>query len=261
MSRSGYYAWLERPISERNERHIRLLGLIRQSHKLSDESYGYPRVYKDLLSWGESVGRNQVANLMRQHGIVAKMKRREQQRASSKRSFYSEAQREGVCPTPSQGGEVWVGDITQINTQSAPLFLACVMDRFTRNILGAAMSKSRNAELVCQALLEAINNRPEVNVATFHSDQGVEYASLGYRALLEKHGISRSVSRRGNCYDNAHMESFFHSLKTEMVYFESFATPEEGKGKIMEYITYYNHKRRHSSLGYLSPVQFELAVA
>ncbi len=123
------------------------------------------------------------------------------------------------------------------------------------------MSKSRNAELVCQALLEAINNRPDTNMATFHSDQGVEYASLGYRALLDKHGISRSVSRRGNCYDNAHMESFFHSLKTEMVYFESFATPEDGERKIMEYITYYNHTRRHSSLGYLSPVEFELAAA
>lgn len=240
---------------------MRLLGRIRQSHTLSDETYGYPRVYRDLLSWGESVGMNQVANLMRQHGIMAKMKQRERQRASSKRSFYSEAEREGVCPTPGQGGEVWVGDITQINTQSSPLFLACVMDRFSRNVLGAAMSEYRNSELVCQALQEAINNRPGASVTTFHSDQGVEYASLGYRALLNKHGISRSVSRRGNCYDNAHMESFFHSLKTEMVYFESFATPGEGKGKIMEYINYYNHKRRHSSLGYLSPVQFEQAVA
>jgi len=242
-------------------RHMQLLGLIRQSHTLSHETYGYPRVYKDLLSWGESVGQNQVANLMRQHGIMAKMKQRERQRESSKRSFYSEAEREGVCPTPGQGGEVWVGDITQINTQSAPLFLACVMDRFSRHVLGAAMSECRNSELVCHALQEAINNRPHVGVTTFHSDQGVEYASLVYRKMLNKHGISRSVSRKGNCYDNAHMESFFHSLKTEMVYFETFATPDEGKGKIMEYISYYNHKRRHSSLGYLSPVQFELAVA
>ena len=194
---------------------------------------------------------------MRKYGLVAKMKRRVSGSARMIRYYSGEAHCVGSCPVPDNKTRVWVGDITQINTKVKPFYLATVMDRQSRRLIGVAMSEERNASLACQALSQAIRHNPRITADYFHSDQGVEYASYRYRELLDKNEIIRSISRRGNCYDNAHMESFFHSLKTEMVYFEDMDTPEIGMKKVKEYIKYYNEERRHSSLGYLSPVQFE----
>ena len=206
------------------------------------------------------MGRNQVAAIMHEHGLFAKMKQKISCHARMKRFYSDEASRIGCCPIPFNINAIWVGDITQINTVQQPFFLAAVMDRFTRRLIGVAMSERRNTLLVCRALQQAVKVRKKAGAALFHSDQGVEYASYRYRDLLNENNIARSISRRGNCYDNAHMESFFHSLKTEMIYFQNFISPQFGMKKVKEYIKYYNEKRRHSSLGYLSPVQFEKAI-
>jgi len=220
VSRSGYYAWRTRKPSVRTQRHQSLLKLITKSFNTNHQTYGYPRVYHDLKEAGVPVGRHQVANLMREHGLVAKMKRKISCHARMKRFYSDEASRVGCCPSPDNKNVIWVGDITQINTVQQPFFLAAVMDRFTRRLIGVAMSERRTSSLVCRALQQAVNTRPDTKVGLFHSDQGVEYASYRYRDLLEENNIARSISRRGNCYDNAHMESFFHSLKTEMIYFQ-----------------------------------------
>lgn len=260
VSRSGYYAWCTRKPSARTQRHQSLLKLITKSFNTSQQTYGYPRIYEDLKEAGAPAGRHQVASLMREHGLVAKMKRKISCHARMKRFYSDEASRIGRCPSPDNKNSIWVGDITQINTVQQPFFLAAVMDRFTRRLIGVAMSERRNTLLVCKALEQAVSVRRNNQASLFHSDQGVEYASYRYRDLLNENNIARSISRRGNCYDNAHMESFFHSLKTEMIYFQNFISPQFGMKKVKEYIKYYNEKRRHSSLGYLSPVQFEKAM-
>ena len=224
-------------------------------------TYGSPRIHAALKADGESVGRHQIARLMRHHGLVAKMTLRRRRRAISRRVFYIEGARAGCCPVPAATNGVWVGDITQINTRKKPFYLAAVMDRFSRRILGCAMSEARDARLVCRALMQATVRRHGKSAKWFHSDQGVEYGSHGHRGILQAQQTSRSVSRRGNCYDNAHIESFFHSLKTEMVYFQAYDSMEAGMQSIRKYIHYYNTRRRHSALGYLSPIQFETAVA
>lgn len=257
VSRSGYYAWRKRQPSARDRRHQAMLKVIIKCFQKSQETYGYPRIHADLKALGIHIGRHQVAGIMRKFGLMAKMKRRKSGSARMIRHFSGQANRVGCCPVPGKKQRVWVGDITQINTKEKPFYLATVMDRLSRRLVGSAMSEDRNTALVSRALREAIKQNPKVNVNYFHSDQGVEYASYRYRNLLEQNGIIRSISRRGNCYDNAHMESFFHSLKTEVVYFEDFETMKRGMRKVNAYIKYYNEQRRHSSLGYLSPVQFE----
>ena len=257
VSRSGYYAWRTRKPSIRAQRHHRLLKLINKSFQSSKQTYGYPRVHSDLTDWGQSVGRHQVANIMREHGLVAKMKLKRSGRERMRRFYNAEADRVGCCPSSNEQGAIWVTDITQINTETESFFLAAVMDKFSRRLVGLSMGMHRDAKLVCRALNNAVKRCPGTQVRLVHSDQGVEYTSHPYRKLLKANGMERSISRRGNCYDNAHMESFFHSLKTEMIYFQHFVSAKVGMNKVREYIEYYNNKRKHSSLGYLSPVQFE----
>lgn len=260
VSRSGYYAWRQRKPSTRTQRHHALLKLIQTSFNKSHQTYGYPRVHADLTHQGITVGRHQIAGIMRHHGIMAKMKRKMSGSARMKRYYNNQADRIGRCPSPGIHSTVWVGDITQINTQQKPFFLAAVMNRSSRRLIGVAMSEDRTSSLTCRALQAAIKTCPTQPAGLFHSDQGTEYAAYRYRRLLTKNNMVRSISRRGNCYDNAHMESFFHSLKTEMVYFQNFESAEVGMKKVKAYIQYYNECRRHSSLGYLSPVQFESMV-
>ncbi len=198
---------------------------------------------------------------MREHGLIAKMKLKRSGRERMRRFYNAEADRIGCCPSPNEQGAIWVTDITQINTENESFFLAAVMDKFSRRLVGLAMGLHRDAALVCRALNNAVKGCPDTQVSLVHSDQGVEYTSHSYRQLLKVNSMERSISRRGNCYDNAHMESFFHSLKTEMIYFQHFTSVKVGMKKVRAYIEYYNNKRKHSSLGYLSPVQFEAVVS
>ena len=218
------------------------------------------RVFTRTWLAGANIGRHQVAGLMRTHGLIAKMKRKLSGHSRMRRLFNAEADRIGCCPDSHEQGSIWVADITQVNTMKGPFFLAAVMDKFSRRLVGLAMGEHRNSALVCRALNNAFHQCPGAQVTLVHSDQGVEYNSYRYRNMFKDNNIERGVSRKGNCYDTAHMESFFHSLKTEMIYFQNFISANIGMKKVREYIQYYNNKRRRSSLGYLSPAQFEAAI-
>lgn len=166
----------------------------------------------------------------------------------------------GRAPVSSVN-EVWVGDFTYIRTSQSWIYLATVMDLYSRRIVGWSVSKKRTSSLTKDSVQMALEQRSPKPGTLFHSDQGIEYAAHSFRALLDSHGIQRSMSRQGNCYDNAYAESFFHSLKTEMVYFNSFKSVAEAVAHIMDYISFYNTKRRHSSLDYQSPVDYERLAA
>ena len=259
VSPSGFYDWIKRPLSTRAQADAKLLPEIRRVFRRSRQTYGYPRVHADLNQQGIRCSRHKVARLMRHNGIVAKMKAHCKSQPIMKQLYAGEGNRL-LDRGPTQAcDEVWVADFTYIRTRTSWLYLAVVMDRHSRRILGWAMSHERNAQLTSEALRMAIYRRGSTQGILFHSDRGIEYVAHEIRDILAEAGMHRSLSRKGNCYDNAHMESFFHSLKTEMVYFEDFRSLEEGMRKLKGYIGYYNHMRLHSSLGYLTPAQFEAA--
>lgn len=218
-------------------------------------------MHLELKAQGFLCGRHRVARLMQKHGIEAKVTRR----------FRMACQARGTAPAASNwllrgmianrpNGQ-WVSDMTFIPTRSGWLYLAVLMDLYSRRIVGWAMSARRTSQLVCEALWMAIRQRRPVPGTILHSDQGAQYKSEEYQRLLKEHGLICSMSRKGNCYDNAAMESFFHTLKTELVWFEDYSTREVAKTSLFEYIeAFYNRIRRHSSLHYLSPMQYELQV-
>lgn len=257
VSTSGYYDWRKRPLSERAKADAELLPEIRRVFRRSSQTYGYPRVHAALNQEGIECSRHRVARLMRHNGIVAKMKARCKSRPPMKQLYTSATNRLLDREPTVACDEVWVADFTYLRTRTDWFYLAVVMDRHSRRILGWSVDRDRNAQLTSEALRMAIYRRGEVEGIIFHSDRGIEYVAHEIRDLLAEAGMVRSLSRKGNCYDNAHMESFFHSLKTEMVYFEDFRSVEEGMRKLKGYIGYYNLERLHSSLGYRSPAQFE----
>ena len=258
VRRSGYYAWLGRVPCGRHIEDERLLVRIKESYRKSHRNYGSPRIFKDLRAWGERCGRNRVARLMRENGIAARTKKKFKATTNSRHNL-------PVAPnllnrefTVERPDEVWVGDITYVWTREGWLYLAVVLDLFSRKVIGWGMGERLTAEIALSALNMAIINRRPLAGLIFHSDRGVQYASEAFRKLLERHGFVQSMSRKGDCWDNAVAESFFHSLKTEHVYFEDCKTRAEAIGKIFEYIeVFYNRARRHSSLEYCSPAEFE----
>ena len=258
VRRSGYYAWLGRVPCRRRIEDERLFVRIGESWKKSKKSYGSPRILKDLRAWGERCGRNRVARLMRENGIAAKTKKKFKATTNSRHNLPvapNLLNREFNVERPD---EAWVGDITYIWTREGWLYLAVVLDLFSRKVIGWGMGERLTAEIALSAFNMAILNRRPSAGLIFHSDRGVQYASDAFRKLLERHGFVQSMSRKGDCWDNAVAESFFHSLKTEHVYFEDYKTRVEAIGKIFEYIeVFYNRARRHSSLEYRSPAEFE----
>ena len=258
VSRSGYYAWLVRPESERSRRNQSLLSEICLVHHRSRRSYGSPRVTDDLRVSGLCCSEHRVARLMRQHGIRAKTVRKFRVTTNSKHAF-------PVAPNlldrqfaVSRPNAVWVSDITYIWTTEGWLYLAGVMDLYSRRIVGWAMSHRIDGELTLAALRQALTQRQPSVGLVHHSDRGKQYAARDYQTLLREHGVVCSMSRKGDCWDNAPMESFFGTLKQELVYQEHFVTRDDAKAKIFEYIeVFYNRQRRHSSVGSRSPVEFE----
>jgi putative transposase len=258
VSISGYYAWQKQPQSKRDQENERIVAEIKVIHQQSRETYGSPRIHVDLQEKGVYCSENRVARLMRRHQIAAKRKRKFVTTTDSNHSLSVAENRLNQEFTASRPNEKWVTDITYIWTKEGWLYLAVVLDLFSRKVVGWAMDHRMGKELVVKALQMALLARKPAPGLLHHSDRGSQYASKAYQQLLKHHQLECSMSRRGNCYDNAPMESFFATLKQELVFHRQYQTRQEAKADIFEYIqVWYNRKRKHSALGYLSPEQFE----
>lgn len=258
VSRSGYYVWRDRPPSKRELENRKLVEQIKTLHRDSLETYGSPRIYHALLALGWKCSRNRVARLMQQHGIQAKQKRRFKNTTRRnkahpvapnllKRDFFAE-----------RPNEKWLADITYIATGEGWLYLATILDLFSRRIVGWSMSERMTSSLVEGALEMAIQQREPSSKLIHHSDQGSQYTGNAYQKLLSSQSFQVSMNGIGSYYDNAPMESFFGTLKTELVYHTFYQTRAQAKTSLFFYIeVFYNRRRLHSALGYHSPVDFE----
>jgi putative transposase len=260
VSRSGYYAWKDRSPSMRTKDNVSLLVEIRSAYQQSHKTYGSPRIHAYLRRKGVICGRNRVARLMRRHQIVAKRFLRRRREATSPGTLALKApnllDREFSAVLPNQK---WVSDITYIDTSEGWLYLASILDLHSRRVVGWAMSDKMDAALVNQALQMALVNRQPSAGFLHHSDRGSQYTSEEYQQQLAALQCQVSMSRPGNCYDNAVMESFFATLKTECAT-SRFTSKAEARTALFEYIEgWYNRQRLHSSLDYLSPVEYELS--
>jgi putative transposase len=258
VSRSGFYVWLDRDESSRAREDFRLIVLIREEHAKSRATYGAPRIHAALKKRGELCGLHRVERLMHRAGIRSKMRRKFVRTTNSNHPHPiapNLLDRQFSVSVPNQ---VWVSDITYIWTDEGWLFLASTLDLYSRKVVGWAMSELMPASLVESALQMAIDLRSPPAGLLHHSDRGVQYAAHAFQGLLVRHGITCSMSRKGNCYDNAVKESFFHTLKTELCDHEHYRTRAEARASVFEFIeVFYNRKRLHSTLGYCSPTEFE----
>ena len=262
VSSSGYYAWRLRKPSLRQRRRERLLTEIKQVHAESNRIYGSPRVYEALRDRGQAVCQNTVAQLMGAAEIRSKIVKKFVPTTTDSNHAHPLAanllDRQFDADGPNQK---WVTDITYIETGEGWLYVAGVLDLYSRKVVGWSMAEHMKTELVEDALKMAIARRNPKAGVLHHSDRGVQYACGDYQNLLKAHGCVCSMSRTGNCYDNAVMESFWSTLKRELVHHEKYATREEARLSIFEYIEiFYNRVRKHSSLGYVSPEAFEAAL-
>jgi transposase InsO family protein len=262
VSRSGYYAFLARPASPQRQRRVRLAVKIHAAHAEHRRVYGSPRMHAWLQARGERVCRNTVAKIMRQEGLRPKVKRRFTPRTTD--SSHAQPVAGNLLNRQFQAPAVnrtWVADITYIRTDAGWLYLAGILDLFSRRIVGWSMADHMESQLTSDALEMALRRRRPTAGLVHHSDRGLQYACDAYRDRLEQRGIQMSMSGRGDCYDNAAMESFWSTLKTELVHQEHYASHAEARASIFEYIeVFYNRKRLHSSLGYVSPEAFEAAA-
>lgn len=257
VSRSGYYEFLLNGESVREAKNKKLKEKIKNIHEKSRKVYGSPRVHHELKKQGEKVSRKRVARLMREEGIQAKMRKKWEKTTTIDEKLEASPNYLNQKFTVAEPNKVWVSDITYVRTEEGWLYLAIVMDLFSRKIVGLSMGDRLETELVSQALRQGLTHRG-VNELVHHSDRGCQYTSKEFKELTAKHGIKLSMSSKGNCYDNAVAESFFHTLKTEHTNFHRYRIKEEAKGSIFEYIeVFYNRQRSHSTTGYLSPEEFE----
>jgi putative transposase len=259
VSHGGFYDWLDRPMSTRAMENERLTGRIRSSFVESDRTYGSPRVWRDLDEWGEKVSEKRVARLMQKAGLRARAKRRRLPTDSGIRPEHAIAanllDREFTAAGPNRK---WVADFTYVWTAQGWLYVAAVLDLYSRRIVGWSMSHEMTAQLVTDALMMAIWRRGKPQELLHHSDQGSQYTAEDFQRLLADQGIVCSMSRRGNCWDNAAMESFFSTLKIERINRTKYKTRDEARADIFDYIErFYNVRRRHSTIGQISPVAFE----
>jgi putative transposase len=262
VSVSGYYGWLDRPQSKTQSANQRLLTKIRCFHQASYKRYGSPRIHRDLVDSGEQVSRPRVARLMKAAGIQSKMTKRFVITTNSKNTKAPAPDRLKREFHVSETNKAWVADTTFIRTRQGWLYLATMMDLYSRQIIGWAMSERNDTKLVTDALTMSVSRRGKIDNVIVHSDQGSTYASSDYRKLIKDEGLLCSMSRKGECHDNAVAESFFGTLKTELVDDEDYRTRAEAKQSLFNYIeVFYNRQRRHSYLGYVSPVEFERATA
>jgi putative transposase len=257
VAASGFYAWLRRRPSRRHAADRRVGERIGAIFEASRRTYGSPRVHAELRAEGVRVGRKRVARLMRRDGLAVARRRRRVPRTTDSRHDHPVApnllDRNFAAERPDT---VWLADLSYIPTGEGWLYLAAIKDLATREIVGWSMADHLRAELACDALRMALQRRQPPPGLIQHSDRGVQYACKDYRAILARHGVRQSMSRKGDCWDNAPMESFFGSLKTELVHRTDFPTREAARRAIFEYLeAFYNRRRRHSGLGFLTPAQ------
>ena len=262
VSPSGYYGWLERRIAPgpRARENASLTKDIHGIHEESGQTYGSQRIVMELRKQGKHHGRNRVARLMNAEGLCGRQKGRYRvQTTDSNHDEPIAPNRLAEAPRPTAPNQIWVQDITYIETKEGWLYLAAILDLYSRKIVGWAMSAFIDTDLVLKALAMALLHRDPPPNLLCHSDRGVQYAAGDYRAALAKAGLIASMSRKGNCYDNAFIESFWSTLKLDLVYRRNFATRQEAQRAIFDYIeAFYNRQRSHTALGCLSPVDFEL---
>ena len=259
VARSGYYAWKQRPASAREKQDARLAAKIAAAHARSRETYGSPRIHAELKKDGERVGKKRVERLMREHDIAARRKRRFVRTTDARGT-------ELVAPNllerdfhRAKPNQCWVGDVTYIETHEGWLYLAVLIDLFSRAVVGWAASAANDTELALAALRAAVARRRPPGGLVHHTDRGSPYGSGPYRAELRRHGMRASMSRTGDCWDNAVSESFFATLKGEHVDHNVYPTHAAAVASIGEYIErFYNCERLHSHIGYLNPIEFEL---
>jgi len=261
VSKAGFYAWCDRAPSKRSQGDASLAARIRFIHSSSRQTYGSPRVLAQLRREGFRVGKKRVARLMKAHGITVKIRRRYKATTNSKHKLPITANllgRRFDVDAIAATNRVWAGDITYVWTLEGWLYLAVVLDLRSRRVVGWSMSQSMERGIVIDALQMALSRRrPGIGVL-HHSDRGSQYASDDCRALLRKNGMTSSMSRKGNCWDNAVVESFNATIKTELIHRTAWKTREEARAAIYKYIeTWYNSTRLHSTLGFRSPVEFE----
>jgi len=264
VSRSGYYDWRKKPESEREMENKKILEKIKEirAKEPKKQVYGSPRLTKEVNEKGYPCSKNRMARIMHNNGIKAKTVKKFKRTTDSNHKL-------PVAPNLLQGNfsvdapdKAYVSDITYVWTAEGWLYLAIVLDLFSRMIIGWAVSARISKELVIEAMNKAISSRRPQKGLIAHSDKGSQYASHDYRALLNRHGFRQSMSGKGNCYDNAVAESFFHTIKTEWVFFEKYQSRAQARTSIFDYIeTFYNRERRHSNLGDVSPLAYEKAFA
>jgi transposase InsO family protein len=258
VSAAGYYAWRDRPTSARRQRQDALTTQIRTIHAEMKQRYGSPRVHAELQARGHGCCVNTVARLMREARIAAKTAKKFRHTTDSDHGLPVADNVLDRRFAPEAPNEAWVSDITYVPTREGWLYLAAVEDLYSRAVVGWAMDARMTSRLVVEALDMAVARRLPGAELVAHSDRGSQYASEHYRRLLAERDITCSMSRRANCWDNAPMESFFASLKKELVHHEDYRTRKEAKASIFEYIeVFYNRQRRHSTLGFKSPTEYE----
>jgi putative transposase len=258
ISRSGYYDWTAREQSERSKRDGVLLKEIRKVHEEMKEAYGAIKTWRVLQRSGTVCGKHRVARLRRQAGIEARRKRKFRLAYQARYTAPAPANLLRWPFTAAYPDQIWVTDVTFIPTRSGWLYLAVMIDLYTRLVVGWSMKDRPNQELVNEALMMAVEQRQPKPGLIHHSDQGILYSSGSYLALLKKYGMLRSMSGKGNCYDNAVAESFFSSLKNEIIHHRDYKTRDEARAEIFEYIElFYNRKRIHQSLDYQTPMKYE----
>jgi transposase InsO family protein len=263
VSASGYYSWKQKFNGSRFISKAKICSAIENSFKRSKGTYGSPRVYEDLKSASYLVSKNTVAKYMNEMGLDARLKKKYKIQTTDSNHNGPIASRlfkvEDDHPLPTESGKLLAGDITYLKVGYSFIYLAVVLDLYNREVVGWSMGSSLETSLVLRALDSAMKKvGPDAEII-FHSDRGSQYASRAYRNFMKKNNITPSMSRRGNCYDNAYVESWFSSLKKEWIYRNSYSTEAELKALVFEYIeVWYNKKRKHSSLGYLSPEEYKL---
>lgn len=259
VSHSGFYAWRKRPECARRVKDRRVLTLVRASHQASRRRYGSPRVYRDVIEQGVHVGLHRIARLMREDGLYGRRRRRFRVTTQSKHKHPVAANVLQRQFAPTQPNTVWASDLTYLWTDEGWLYLCVILDLYSRRVVGWSTGSRINSELVIRATKMAVATRAVLpGRLLYHSDRGVQYASSDFRKVLTAWRVTQSMSRKGNCWDNAVVESFFATLKVECIREETLATRVQARHVVFEYIEgFYNTRRRHSFLNYVSPTEYE----